>query len=280
MGRRATTHVGGSDLAVRDDLVYRLGDAVGVVVEAEMSEQHGTGQKESGWVSLVLALDIETDVTASGLEYSDVATHVAPGNNAGSTNEASPDVGQDTSVQVGHDHDVELLRPRHTLHGGVVHDHVVGVERRVVLSNLLERVAEETVGKLHDVGLVDAGNLLPVVCERKSKSKLGNALRLGAGDDLERLDDAADRLVLQTRVLALGVLTDNADVDVLVARLVAGDILDKHDGSVDIELLAESDVERLVAGALDGRVEDTLQTKLVALERGNGFAEEVLGVAK
>ena len=84
--------------------------------------------------------------------------------------------------------------------------------------------------------------------------------------------------MLETRVLALGVLTDDAKVDILVARLVARDVLEEDDGSVDVELLAESDVEGAVAGALDGSVEDTLETKLVALERCNRLAEELLRV--
>ena len=125
---------------------------------------------------------------------------------------------------------------------------------------------------------MDAGDLLAVVGERKGKGELGDALRLGAGDDLERLNDAVDRLVLETGVFTLGVLTDNAEVDVLVARLVAGDVLEEDDGGVDVELLTESNVEGTVAGALDGSVEDTLKTELVALERSNRLAEELLGV--
>lgn len=249
-----------------------------MVVKTNVSQHHGSRQDQSGRVSLILALDVETNVTASRLENSHVAAHVASGDDTRATNETSANVGEDTSVQVGHDHDVELLWPGDTLHGCVVDDHVVGLKGWVVLADLLDGVAEQTVGKLHDVGLVDASNLLAVVCERKSEGKLGNALRLLAGDDLERLDDAVDRLVLETRVLALGVLTNNAEVDVLVARLVAGDVLEEDNGSVDVEFLAESDVEGAVTRSLDGSVKDTLETELVALERGNGFAEELLGV--
>jgi hypothetical protein len=263
---------------VSNDLVDRLRDAVGVVVKTDMAQHHGSRQDQGSGVSLVLALDVETDVTASRLEESDVAAHVASGDDTGTTDQASSDVGENTSVQVRHNHDVELLWPRDTLHGGVVDNHVVGLEGGVVLADLLDGVAEQTVGKLHDVGLVDAGDLLAVVGQRKGKSKLGDALRLLAGDDLERLDDAVDRLVLETRVLALGVLTDDAKVDVLVARLVAGDVLEEDDGSVDVEFLAESDVEGAVTGSLDGRVEDTLETELVALEGSDGLAQKFLGV--
>jgi hypothetical protein len=266
------------DLPISDNLVDRLGDAVGVVIKTNVTQHHGGGQDQSSGVGLVLALDVETDVTASRLEDGDVAAHVASGDDSRSSDKASSNVGEDTSVQVRHDHDVELLRPRNTLHGGVVDNHVVGLQGGVVLADALDGVAEQTVGKLHDVGLVDAGNLLAVVGERKGEGELGDALRLLAGDDLERLDDAADRLVLETRVLALGVLTDDAEVDVLVARLVAGDVLEEDNGGVDVELLAEGDVEGAVAGALDGRVEDTLETELVALEGRNRLAEELLRV--
>lgn len=249
-----------------------------MVVETNVSQEHAGGEDESGRVGLVLALDVETDVSASGLEDGDITTHVASGNDTGTTDETSSNVGENTSVQVGHDHDVELLGSGDTLHRGVVDNHVVGLDGGEFLTDLLDGVAEKTVGQLHDVGLVNAGDLLAVVGESKSVGELGNALRLCAGDDLERLDDAIDRLVLETRVLSLGVLTDDAEVDVLVAGLVAGNVLDQDNRSVDVELLTKGDVERLVTGALDGGVEDTLETELVALERGNGLSEQLLGV--
>lgn len=266
------------NLPFSNDLVNGLRNAVGVVIKTNVSQHHGSRQDQSSGVGLVLALDVKTDVTASGLENGNVAAHVAARNDTRSSNETSTNVGQDASVQVGHNHDIELLWPGDTLHGGVVDNHVVGLEGGVVLTDPLDCVTEKTVGKLHDVGLVDAGNLLAVVSERKGKGELCDALRLLAGDDLERLDDAADRLVLETRVLALGVLTDDAEVDVLVARLVAGNVLQQDDGGVDVEFLTESDVERAVAGSLDGSVQDTLETELVALERRNRLAEEFLGV--
>lgn len=181
-----------------------------MLVETEVAEEHGGGEDQSAGVGLVLALDVETDVTASGLEDGDLTTHVASGHDTGTTDETSSDVGENTSVQVGHDHNVELLGPGDALHGGVVDNHVVVLHRGVVLGHLLAGVAEKTVGKLHDVGLVDAGDLLAVVGKGKGKGELGNALRLCAGDDLERLNDTADGLVLETGVLALGVLTDDS----------------------------------------------------------------------
>ena len=249
-----------------------------MVIQTQVAEQHGTRQDQSAGIGLILALDVETDVTAAGLEDGDVTAHVAAGNDTGATDESGSDVGEDTTVQVGHDHDIELLGAGDSLHGGVVDDHVVDLEGRVVLGDLVEGAAEETIGQLHDVGLVNASNLLAVVGKGEAEGELGNALGLGAGDDLERLDDTLDGLVLQAGVLTLGVLTDDAQVDILVASLVAGDVLDQGDGGVDVQLLTESDVEGLVARPLNGSVQNTLQTELVALERGQRLAEQLLRV--
>lgn len=67
-------------------------------------------------------------------------------------------------------------------------------------------------------------------------------LRLCPRHDLERLDDTGDRLVLEARVLSLGVLTDDGKVDVLVPGGKAWEGLAEGDGSVDVELLAHRDV--------------------------------------
>ena len=250
-----------------------------MVIETEVAEEHGTAEEKSGRVGLVLALDIETDVTAAGLEDGDITAHVAAGNDTRATDEGSGDVGENTTVKVGHDHDVELLGLADALHGGVIDDHVVALELGEVLGEAVEGAAEETIGELHDVGLVDAGNLLALVGKGELEGELGDALGLGAGDDLERLDDAIDGLVLEAGVLTLGVLTDDAEIDVLVAGLEAGDVLDEGDGGVDVELLAHGDVEALVAGAADGGVEDTLEAELVPPQRGNSLLESLLGAA-
>lgn len=216
-------------------------------VQTKVTEEHRSGKDQSSGVSLVFSFDVKTDVTATGLKNSDFAAHVAARNNTRTTDEGSANVRQDTTVQVGHNHDIKLLGAGDSLHRSVVNDHVVGLQSWVVLGDLLESVAEETVGQFHDVGLVNASNLLAVVCQSKAKSEFGNALRLGAGNDLEGLDDTLDGLMLEARVFTLGVLADNAEIDILVSGLVSGNVLNKDNGSVDIELLAQSDVEGLVA---------------------------------
>ena len=247
-----------------------------MVIKTEMAEKHSSTKDHSSGVGLILALDIQADVTATRLENGNLTTHVAARDNTGATNESSTNVGQDTTVQVRHDHDIELLRARDSLHRGVVDNHVVDLESRVVLSGGVESASEETVSQLHDVGLVDAGNLGATISKGESKGELGNTLGLGAGDDLQTLNDAINALVLKARVFTLGVLTDDAKVDVLVSGAVAGDVLDKGNTGVDVELLSHGDVETLVAGSGDGSMQDTLETKLVPLQGGNTLAECLL----
>jgi hypothetical protein len=268
----------GKDSPFTNNVVDSLTNPIRVIIQAQMSEEHGARKQHGGRIGLILSLDIEADVSTSGLKHGDIAAHVAAGDDAGPADEGGADVGQDAAVEVGHDHDVELLGAGDGLHGGVVDDHVVGLEGGEVLGDLLEGVAEETVGQLHDVGLVDARHLLAIVGQGEGEGEFGDAFALGAGDDLERLDHAGDGLVLQARVFAFGILADDAEVDVGVACFVAGDVLDEHDGGVDVEFLSEGDVEGLVARAFDWRVEDAFKTEFVSFEGGDGFLEEFFRV--
>ena len=129
-----------------------------------MAEKHGSRKNESGRVCLVFPFDIESDMATAGFKYRDVATHIASRNDARAAYQNSGNVGKDPSAQIGHNHDVELLRVRHRLHASVIHNHVVYLQSRIVFGDLLEGIAEKTVRELHNIGLVDAGYLLPVVC--------------------------------------------------------------------------------------------------------------------
>lgn len=228
-----------------------------MAIEPEVTEHHAGAQQQRTRVGLVLALDIKTDVSATRLEHGHLPAHVASGHDSRAADQSGSDVGHDAAVQVRHHHHVELLRLRHTLHRRIVDDHVRRLEGRELLSHPLDRVPEQTVAELHDVGLVNARHLLPVVGERKGKGKPGDPLALCPGDDLERLDDAGDGLVLEARVLSFGVLTDDTQVHVLVSGLIPGDVLDQDDRGVNVELLTKSDVERLVCRPVDGGVKDS-----------------------
>lgn len=58
---------------------------------------------------------------------------------------------------------------------------------------------------------------LAVVLERKIERKAADTLRLCARGHLQALNDTGVALVLEARVLALRVLTDDGEIDVVVA---------------------------------------------------------------
>lgn len=74
---------------------------------------------------------------------------------------------------------------------------------------------------------MDTGDLLAVVGQSEAESEFRNSLGLGAGDNFERFDDTWNRLMFQSRVFSLGVLTDNAKINILMAGLVSGNVLDE-----------------------------------------------------
>lgn len=71
--------------------------------------------------------------------------------------------------------------------------------------------------------------------------------------------------MLKASVLALGVLANDDNVDIVVASGEAGEIKTMDEGSVEIEVLAQEDIEGADASA-DGGSEATLETNLVLLD--------------
>ena len=98
-----------------------------MIVQTQVAQQHGSGEKHGGWIGLILAFDVKTHVSASGLEYGYIGAHVASWHDPWSADECRTDIGKDAAVQVGHDHDIELLGSGNRLHRCVIDDHVVNL---------------------------------------------------------------------------------------------------------------------------------------------------------
>lgn len=243
-GRRVASHIHRADLAIVNDIVGSGSDVVGDGVETQMTKHHCSRQDHSSRVRHVFTHDILGDVSAARLEDSVVSANVATRNDTWTADEGSTDVGDNSAVQIGHDHDVELLRLRYQLHGSVIDDHVIELDARrlILLGDLAECVQEQTVTKLHDVSFVDAGDFLAAILLGKVECKADDTFSLVPGTDFQALDNAGIALMFQTRVFSLSVLSDDGKVYVVVASWEAGQGLAQYDRGVDVELLSHGDV--------------------------------------
>lgn len=206
-----------------------------------------------------------------------VVTNVGGRNNTQGADQSSSTIGQDITVQVRGNNDVVVRRGQEKLVDHGVDNLLLDVNGAVagVLGDGADGLAEKTIGLGKNVGLVGDGELSTVVValgallasslagQGELKSNLSDASRGTLGDTLDGLGDlgailkGAGGLLLDVEIL--GVLADDDEVGVGVYGLDGADV------GVEIELLAESDDGRGVAGYTGGR-------------RGNGTEESTLAL--
>lgn len=266
MGLGLAAEITGESLALGEGVKDGLLDAVGVLVEAHVTKHHDGREQEGGGVGEALAGNVGGG-TVDGLEDGALVTNVARGGETKTTNETGAHVGENVTVQVGHDKDLVVVRVRvgDHLKTGVVEE--LGIELNVgeVLGHVPGDVEEQTIRHLHDGGLVNDADLLAAdglgVLEGVAQNTLGSL----AGDELDGLDDTVNDDVLDTRVLALGVLADQDGVDIVVGGLESGDGAAGTQVGEEVECATQGEVEGDVTLA-NGGGERTLEGDLVLLD--------------
>lgn len=213
-----------------------------------MTEHHHGGEEEGGGVGKTLASNIGGGAV-DGLEDGALITDVAGGGKTETTDETGAHVGENVTVKVGHDEDLVVVGSGvgGHLEAGVVEKLSIELDIGEVLGDLAGGVEEETIGHLHDGGLVDDANLLAVDGAGLLESVAEDTLGSLAGDELDGLDDAIDNDVLNARVLALSVLTDEDGVNTVVGGLEAGDGAARAEVGEKVEGPAEGQVKGNVA---------------------------------
>lgn len=98
----AATEVSSEVLALLDGLKGGAFNLVGVLVELHVAQHHHRGQQQGGGVGQVLAGNIRSGAVHR-LEERSVQTHVAGGRQAEAANQTGAHVGQNITVQIGHD---------------------------------------------------------------------------------------------------------------------------------------------------------------------------------
>ena len=219
----------------------------------EAGEATIAAEDERGRVGLVLAGVLRCGAV-DRLEDGGLLADVRARRDPEAADQPGGKVAHDVAVQVRQHENVVQLRLLDQLHAHVVDDPVLEADASLVLGrDLLTALEEEAVRELHDVRLVDRGDLAATVLHRVLEGVARDPLRRGAGDDLDALRGVGPDTVLDPGVEILGVLAHDDQVDVVVAGLDALHRSRRADVGVQFQRLAQRDIHRAEATADRGR---------------------------
>lgn len=244
-----------------------------MVSQTHVLKHHDTAQKQSSRVGETLASNVRSG-TVDRLEDGALVTNVSGRGETETTDQTGTHVGQNVTVQVGHDQHLVVVGSRvgDDLQARVVQQLSVELNIGELLGDVARQVQEQTVGHLHDTGLVHHANLLLVDRAGVLEGKAEHPLRRLLGDQLDALHHSVDHHVLNSRVFTLGVLPDQHRVDVVVGGLVACNRPAGTHVGEEVERSTESKVERdvtLANGGLDSYEPMRYQlTRIDNLQRG------------
>ena len=218
-----------------------------------MPQHHHGAEKKGGGVGKALASDI-WGRTVNGLKDGALVTDVAGGGETKTTDETGAHVGENVTVKVGHDQDLVVVREGvgGHLEAGVVEKLGIELDIGELLGDTLGNAEEETVGHLHNGGLVDNANLLAANGLGVLESVTQDTLAGLAGDELDALNDTINNDVLNAGVFTLGVLTDQHGVNIVIGGLVALDGAARTKVGEEVECPAKGQVQGNVALANGG----------------------------
>ena len=156
---------------------------------------------------------------------------------------ATGQVGNDVAVEIRRDQYVEVFRMHDQLHACVIDDLVVAFDLRIVLGDFLEDRKEEAVAELHDIGLVDAGDLLAAVGYGVVEGGLDDAAAGLAGDDLDGMHFIVADFFFYAGIEVFRVFTEGDQVDVGEGRDHSCVRFCRADIGEEIVFLAQHDVD-------------------------------------
>jgi len=101
----------------------------------------------------------------------------------------------------------------------------------------------------HDVSLVDSSHFVPSLRLGIVECVSGHALACFPSDELDGLNYTVNNLMLNTRVFALGVLSNEDSVNIIIGRFVAIDGCARPNMCKQVEGTSEGQVEGYMAFA-------------------------------
>ena len=80
----------------------------------------------------------------------------------------------DIAIQVGHDHDVELVRIGDKLHAAIIDNHGFKLDVWIVFGNVSATLKKLSIGELHNVGLMNSRHFLATIADGVIESEFGD----------------------------------------------------------------------------------------------------------
>src|SRR5258708_30022656 len=109
-----------------------------------------------------------------GFEDGAAVTNVCARHQAQAANQPSAEIRNNVTVEILAQQNVELFRPHHQLHRGVVDDHVLSFNLAMSISDLVKALQKQSVGELHDVCFVHTGDLLTGFAQSVIESEMSD----------------------------------------------------------------------------------------------------------
>ncbi|CEE61328.1 hypothetical protein XAC2852_200040 [Xanthomonas citri pv. citri] len=251
--------------------------ALGILRLTDVVEHLRRAKQQRARVGLALPCDIRRRAV-HGFEDRRVQTDVGARRQAQAADQAGAQVGDDVAEQVGGHDDVELLGTHHQLHAGVVDDHFLEFDFRILRGHIACHLQEQARGRLDDVGLVHGGDLLAAGALGQLEGVAHDALGALAGDPGagERgLAILGHRLAF-AQIRTFGVFADRDQVNAVgKTRLGVRERLGRTHVGVQVELATHGDVDRAETLA-DRRGQRTFQRHLVLGDRRqSGLGQQI-----
>src|SRR5258708_24971785 len=178
-----------------------------------------------------------------------VIAEVCAGNKAQAPDECGAQIRNDVAVEIFHDQHVVLIWIHHQLHTSVVDDVFAVSDLGKSLGHGAAAAQKQAIGELHDIGFMNGVNLLALVLAGVLEGKFGDAGGSLFRDDLQAFHNAWDDLVLKAGIEAFGILANDDEIDVRVAGGNVRQITDRAEVRVELEFLAQGNVDAGKAAA-------------------------------
>ena len=183
------------------------------------------------------------------LKHGKVRSHIAGGQKTQSADEPAGKIRQNISIQIFCHYYVKGFRMHYQLHGYIINDLILYFNSRIFLADLVKNITEQAVGKLHDIGLMDAGYFFSFVLYRIVKGGSDNALTAFSGNDFNGMGRILINLFFHACIEILCVFSEHYNIHMFKGRLNCSVRLCRAHIGVKIVFFAQRYIQRTEAGS-------------------------------